>query len=163
MVLKELVIKSAPKSRSSKRVIPMPDLLLAVLKEQKKRQDEEKELVDAAYQDQGLVFATAIGHLIEPRGLLRCLYKLLEKAGLPRMGVHGLRHTFATMLLEMGENLKIIQSYLGHSKLSTTADIYLHKTSNIMKESVERLNSSIKDELPVVFNETESGQDNPDP
>jgi len=60
----------------------------------------------------------------------------------------------------MGENLKIIQSYLGHSKLSTTADIYLHKTSNIMKESVDRLNSSIKNELPEAFNDTESGQDN---
>ncbi|HBV97564.1 MAG TPA: hypothetical protein DEF36_11025 [Desulfotomaculum sp.] len=83
----ELVIKSSPKSKSSKRVIPITNLLLAVLKEQKKRQDEEKELVDSAYQDQGLVFATAIGHLIEPRGLLRCLYNLLEKAGLPRMGV----------------------------------------------------------------------------
>lgn len=158
----ELVTKSSPKSKSSKRVIPIANLLLSVLKEQKKRQDEEKELVDTAYQDQELVFATAIGHLIEPRGLLRCLYNLLEKAGLPRMGVHGLRHTFATMLLEMGENLKIIQSYLGHSKLSTTADIYLHKTSNIMKESVERLNSSIKDELPEVFNETQSDQDNPE-
>lgn len=158
----ELVMKDSPKSQSSKRVIPITNVLLAVLQEQKKRQDEEKELVDAAYQEQRLVFATATGHLIEPRGLLRCLYNLLEKAGLPRMSVHGLRHTFATMLLEMGENLKVIQNYLGHSKLSTTADIYLHRTSNIMNESVERLNSSIKDELPLIFSEIQTDQDSPE-
>ena len=50
----------------------------------------------------------------------------LEKAGIPKLNFHALRHTFASILIDQAENIKYIQSQLGHAKTSTTLDIYGH-------------------------------------
>ncbi|MGB9860532.1 MAG: tyrosine-type recombinase/integrase, partial [Moorellaceae bacterium] len=61
-----------------------------------------------------------------PWNFNRKFYELRKKAGIEHINLHALRHTFATRLLEVGENIKVVQELLGHSKISTTADIYSH-------------------------------------
>ena len=56
----------------------------------------------------------------------RVYLQAIEKAGIPRLTFHALRHTFASILIDQGENIKYIQSQLGHAKASTTLDIYGH-------------------------------------
>jgi len=60
---------------------------------------------------------------------------------LPRLTLHGLRHTHATLLLELGIHPKVVQERLGHSNISTTMNIYSHVTPTMQREAMERLAS----------------------
>jgi len=70
---------------------------------------------------------------------------LLEEAGLPqRVRFYDLRHTFATWMLEQGENPKIVQEILGHSQITHTMDTYSHVTPNIQRGAFARLSKRLK-------------------
>jgi integrase len=68
-------------------------------------------------------------------------YRPLRKAtGLPENTCfYDLRHTFATLMLEQGENPKVVQEILGHSQIMHTMDTYSHVTPNMQRDAVERL------------------------
>jgi site-specific recombinase XerD len=66
-------------------------------------------------------------NIFTPRNFNRKYYQLRGKAGIDKdINLHALRHTFATLMLEAGVSLKIVQELLGHKRLPTTADIYTH-------------------------------------
>ena len=70
---------------------------------------------------------------------------LLKEAGLPQMvRFYDLRHTFATWMLEQGENPKIVQEILGHSQITHTMDTYSHVTPNIQRGAFARLSRRLK-------------------
>ena len=69
----------------------------------------------------------------------RSLKPLLKRAGLKEIRFHDLRHTFATLMLEQGENPKVVQEILGHSQISLTLDTYSHVLLDIQKEAIGRL------------------------
>ena len=68
--------------------------------------------------------------------------KLLEKAGLPDIRFHDLRHSSATMLLIMGVHPKIVQEILGHSDISMTLNIYSHVLPTIQESAIDKLNQA---------------------
>ncbi len=75
------------------------------------------------------------------RGVLYVIRKYCKKAGIEKkVTPHTFRHTFATLLLKKGENIRLVQSLLGHSNISTTA-IYLHIIDDEKKRAVETLNN----------------------
>jgi integrase len=129
-----------PKTDKSRRTIPLPNDITAELKAHKVRQAKEKLKLGELYQDNGLVFTTILGTPINPRNLERTYKTLLKKAGLPVIKLHSLRHTYATRLLEVGESLKVVQELLGHSRISTTADIYSHVSPELKREAAAKLN-----------------------
>jgi len=139
-IAKKGFVFQPPKTEKSKRVVPLPDDVLAELKRHKVRQAEEKLKIGAAYQDNGLVFCTEIGTPIIPRNFERKYKALLKKAGLTGVKLHSLRHTYATRLLELGENLKVVQELLGHSRISVTADIYSHVSPELKRGAAAKLN-----------------------
>ncbi|MFX0198763.1 MAG: site-specific integrase, partial [Candidatus Hodarchaeota archaeon] len=67
----------------------------------------------------------------------------LAAAGLPRMKFHGLRHTYASLLIEQGENIKYIQSQLGHSSPTVTLNVYAHLMKPTNQEAACRLENAI--------------------
>ena len=69
----------------------------------------------------------------------RIFYKAIEKAGLRKIRVHDLRHTFASLLIEAGESLTYIRDQLGHHSISFTVDVYGHLTPGGNKAAVDRL------------------------
>ena len=69
----------------------------------------------------------------------RSLKPLLKRAGLKEIRFHDLRHTFATLMLEQGENPKVVQEILGHSQISLTLDTYSHVLPDIQEEAIRRL------------------------
>ena len=69
----------------------------------------------------------------------RSFKPILKRAGLKEMRFHDLRHSFATLMLEQGENPKVVQEILGHSQISLTLDTYSHVLPNIQEEAVRRL------------------------
>jgi integrase len=91
------------------------------------RQLEEIEQLGDAYQDQGLVFTTETGTLINPNNLRRRSFApLLKRAALPQIRFHDLRHTCATLLLLRNVHPKYVQELLGHSTIAITLDTYSH-------------------------------------
>jgi integrase len=97
------------------------------LKAHRKRQLEERMRNSGLYEDQGLVFATNVGTPFNPENIVKRSFKpLLEKAGLPEIRFHDLRHTFATLLLGRGVHPKMVQELLGHATIAMTLDTYSH-------------------------------------
>lgn len=98
---------------------------------------------DQAYEDHGLLFCTANGKPLEPVDFYRRFVRLLLQAGLPARRFHDARHTFATLMLELGESPKTVQTMLGHTTISTTLDIYSHVSLELEKRAAARLNEAL--------------------
>jgi integrase len=73
----------------------------------------------------------------------RHFFPALEAAELPRIRFHDLRHTYASLLIEQGENIKYIQSQLGHSSPTVTLNVYAHLTQPTNQEAACRLESTV--------------------
>jgi len=97
------------------------------LRSHRVRQNEERLKVGSLRQDSGLVFPTTTGTTMSCTNLLGRHFKpLLERAGLPTIRLHDLRHTCATILLMAGKHPKYVQELLGHASISITLDTYSH-------------------------------------
>ncbi|AEG14647.1 integrase family protein [Desulfofundulus kuznetsovii DSM 6115] len=133
-----------PKTDAGVRTVTLPAEVLRELKAHKARQNEEKLLLENAYEDSGLVFCQANGRRLEPRNFTRHFDNLLKKAGIRHVSFHSLRHTHATELLRLGVNLKTIQERLGHSNFNVTANFYAHIADELQQEAAEKINGVLK-------------------
>ncbi len=134
------ILELEPKTKSSKRTIPIPSIVLKELKKHRKRQDEEKLLASEIYVDNDLLFPNEIGEPTDTRNLTRSYERALRRAGIKYKNFHSLRHTFATRLFENGVPLKTVQVLMGHSNMKTTTDIYTHVMPDEKIKAVEKLN-----------------------
>jgi len=98
---------------------------------------------DDQWQDHGLIFTTSVGTPIHPRNLLREFKTILKDAGLPLIRFHDLRHTCASLLLNDNVSPIVVARRLGHSKPSTTMDIYGHLIPDMQTEAAEKLDELI--------------------
>jgi integrase len=89
--------------------------------------------------DSGLVFTTAHGSPIEPRNLNRHWYGVRERAGLPGVRLHDLRHTCVTLLLDAGVPPHIVRAIAGHSGIEVTMTIYAHAAREEQRQALLRL------------------------
>ena len=91
-----------------------------------------------------LVFPNQSGEPIHHDYMRRHFFwPTLEAAGLPKIRFHDLRHTYASLLIDQGENIKYIQKQLGHSKPTVTLDIYAHLFDEDNPEAANRLDEKI--------------------
>lgn len=116
---------SSPKTRRSRRAIPLPRAVVKVLREHRERQSAERAGAEV-WADNDLVFTTSIGTPVEPRNLSRHFELLRERAGVRKVRFHDLRHSCASLLFDLGVPLRMVMEILGHSQISTTSDIYTH-------------------------------------
>lgn len=143
---KTRLIFQEPKTATSRRTIPIPEDALAELKRWKARQNEEKLLLGPAYEDNGLVFCAEDGRPLDPRSFTKHFDRMLKRAGLPHIRFHDARHTFATLMLELGEHPKVVQQMLGHSRIAMTLDTYSHVSLDLERQAAARLNEVLKKE-----------------
>lgn len=141
---KTKLILLEPKTKKSIREIPLSEEAIKVLRMHKKKQNEQKMLYRDIYKDNDIVFAKADGSFEDPREVLRRFQKILERAGVRKCRFHDLRHTFASILLNEGESMKVIQELLGHSTITTTMDIYSHVAKETKERSIELLERVVK-------------------
>ena len=87
------------------------------------------------WRDGDFVFTTKVGEPLDTSTLTRAFQAALRRAGLPRQRFHDLRHACATLHLEAGEELLVVSRMLGHSTISTTADIYAHITPAMLERT----------------------------
>ena len=120
---------SEPKTARSKRRIGLTPEDVAVLRRHRAAQVEERLRAGAAWTDNDLVFPNTLGNPIEPSHLLyRSLRPLLDRAELPAIRFHDLRHTAATLLIEAGMNIVFVSELLGHASVTITLQHYGHVT-----------------------------------
>ncbi len=94
--------------------------------------------------DLNLVFPNGAGKPIDHHNMVRrCFLPTLEAAELPRIRFHDLRHTYASLLIEQGENIKYIQTQLGHSNPTVTWNVYAHLMKPTNQEAANRLENTI--------------------
>jgi integrase len=131
----------SPKTRSSRRVIPMSSALCKVL-ESHRSTCSHKEPED-------LVFCTSKGTPLSPKNLYnRALAPACDNLSLPRVSWHSFRHANATLLGEAGESIKTAQSILGHSDLETTLNTYMHAIPDSQRRAVERVAGVLFPDVP---------------
>ena len=133
-----------PKTPLSRRTIPIPEDALEELKRHRARQAQEKLLLGQAYQDHGLVFCRADGKPYDIKTLNNYFIRMLKEAGLPHVRFHDARHTFATLMLELGEHPKTVQTMLGHSNIAMTLDRYSHVSLELEQRAAARLNEALR-------------------
>ena len=116
------------KNKSSRRTLPLPDPVVEMLQVQKEHREVYRKMFQGSYNVQYLdyVCVNQLGELLRPSYVTDHFRELLEKYGLRHIRFHDLRHTFASLLINQDVPLINVSNFLGHSDLSTTANIYAH-------------------------------------
>jgi len=126
-----------PKTKTSHRKIDIGPSTIQALKKWHSECPETK--LD-------LVFPNDAGRAIDQSNLLRHhFFPALKKARIERLRFHDLRHTYASLMIEQGENIKYVQSQLGHSSPTVTLNVYAHLMKPVNQEAACRLENTIFD------------------
>lgn len=142
-----------PKTRSSRRVIPMSDSLRKTLEAHRSRSIRTN--------SEDLVFTTPKATPLSSKNLYnRELAPACDRIKTPRVSWHSFRHTHATLLAEVGESMKTAQALLGHSDLETTLNIYAHALPASQRRAVNRVSEVMFSSVLELGENTQSGKTN---
>lgn len=117
------------KTEAGRRTLPVVPLMRqAILDHLEKAtgQVPSPSILQQLVSDEALVFTSSVGTPVDPKNFVRAFHLLRDKAGLPRITVHHLRHTAATMLKNLGVPARDAQLILGHAQITTTQQLYQH-------------------------------------
>lgn len=131
------LVSSAPKTKRSRRTVPISPAIVTLLKAQKAQQAADRLQAGNQWTDTGLVFTTELGTPVDPRNILRTVQTAASKAGIGRIGVHTLRHSAAVGWLESGVHIKAVADLLGHSSIAVTGDTYGHTSDQAARAAIE--------------------------
>jgi integrase len=116
----------------------LPETVTA-LRTHKATQNARRLELGPCWYDNDLVFATGDGKLLNPNNLYRNLNAIIADAGVPKIRIHDLRHSHATLLLAAEQPLKVVSERLGHAKTSITLDTYAHILPGLQEGAVDAL------------------------
>lgn len=131
-----------PKTARSRRTVYLPSVTVDALREHRRAQMAEW-LAAGRPGELGLVFITPRGRPIHGTNLSKLLYAHLDRLGLPRVTIHDLRHSAATMLYAEGVPLEAIADMLGHSTVRVTQDLYRHRVEHIQKGAADAMQRAL--------------------
>lgn len=159
--IKRITIISDTKTACSKRIVPMPDLLVDALKEYKINQEikqDEKGLILA--DDMSLVFCNDDSTVRTYYGTKKIFNNFLKKHKLDNLGIHfhTLRHTYSNMLFEADQNPKVIQALLGHKSVKTTITTYNSVDKSYFQKATDVLNNTFKTQEAKQTQEMKDGE-----
>ena len=126
------------KTANSRRTLPLLDNVRAALMTHAEKNGIALPQFNPYFElsIQGTVVISEVGTPLEPRNLARCFNILTKKAKLPRIKIHAMRHTAATVLKDLNVPLKDAQLILGHSNISTTLNVYQHGTPETIRAAI---------------------------
>lgn len=134
------------KTKTSTRTLDVVTLAAETLTHHRAAQAAERLRLGPGWNDLDLVFPNRLGKPMSATNLTRRSFTpFLAEAGLPSIRFHDLRHTFATLLIASGANIKVVSEYLGHSDVVTTLRTYAHVLPNMQADTIR----SFGDQLSV--------------
>ncbi|MEK4315682.1 site-specific integrase [Bacillus velezensis] len=126
------------KTYESERSIKISNSLARELTAHMKYLNDNRIVFNEVYEHElDLVFCREDGKPLPKSTLFNALNRILKKAGLNKMPIHGLRHTHAVLLLESGATMKFVQERLGHKNITITSDVYSHISEKLENSSVD--------------------------
>ncbi len=130
-----------PKTAAARRTLDAPAFVVEALRGHEERMRAEGHLLNDSF----LVFVDYEGHPLRKSNLRRRSFlPLLRRAGLPRLRLHDLRHTAATLHLRQGTHPSVVQQMLGHARVSITLDVYSHVLPTLTKEAAARMDTLLQ-------------------
>ena len=139
---------SEPKTAKGKRSLALDPATAAALREHRARQAEERLIVGPGWQDSGLVFTWGDGRPLHPERFSRWFERLAREAGLPRIRLHDVRHSYATAALAAGVPAKVVSERLGHANIAITMDTYSHVLPGMDERAASVVARLILDDEP---------------
>ncbi|NJQ03552.1 site-specific integrase [Streptomyces zingiberis] len=133
------LVSAEPKTRHSRRTIPLPSFVRDALRARCEQQRQERAECGGEWMDSGHVFTTAVGSPVDPRNLNRHWYALQKRTGLEGYRFHDLRHSFVSLLLDLGVAPHIVREIAGHSDLQVTLGIYAHASPEEKRKALTQL------------------------
>ena len=124
------VVEAPLKTKNAYRTLPLAEDTVSVLREQRRKVGNSP-----------WVFPSPNGGPISPDSVLHMLHRVLKRAGLPKVRFHDLRHTFATLALQNGVDVKTVSGMLGHFSAGFTLDTYAHITSAAQRQAAQTMGS----------------------
>jgi integrase len=119
-------IQPRGKTAAASRQVKLTSQTVAMLAEHRDRQRFVRQAAGDRWQEHDLIISTSIGTSINPANVSRSFNSLVKAAGVPRIRVHDLRHTAASLMLRAGVPVKQISERLGHANVRITLDTYAH-------------------------------------
>ena len=139
----KIIEQDSAKTKSSLRTLPLVGSFRDYFQKVKEAQELNKKVCGNCYNYDydGYVFVNELGERMRPNYLTEYFPKYIAKHGMPKMRFHDLRHTFASILINQDVPLLNVSTFLGHSDLSTTANIYAHLDKSKKQESADVISS----------------------
>ncbi len=124
------------------RTVTLAPAVVDILKEQRRTQNQQRLFFGHEWKNEfDLVFTHEDGQHLTEATVYFSFKRLVKKIGLSSARIHDLRHTYATISLQNGDDLKVVSEALGHTNISTTANIYIHVTEKMRRDSASRMQS----------------------
>ncbi len=137
---------SPPKNNKSRTITPAP-YVMKLLQAQKVQQAKQRLMAGPAWEDSGLVFTNEFGRYVSYRAIFDSFKRIVKRIGLPDARIHDLRHTYAVNCIRAGDDIKTVQSNLGHATAAFTLDVYGHFTDDMRSVSAQRMEGFITNVL----------------
>lgn len=138
------VVMDTPKTPSSNAKVTLTNDLMTMLKKVKREQQLHK-LAHGISKDFTFICSWEDGRPLRPTYVSEYFRIFVERNDMPKLTPHGLRHTHASILFELGESSHAISKRLRHSRVSTTDDIYIHITEETKNSTAELFNKAVED------------------
>jgi integrase len=142
-------VLAEPKTQRSRRTVHLATGTISALRRHQTHQKLERIAEGPKWIENGLVFRTQTGGMLEHSTVLHALHHTLESCGLPRIRVHDLRHTAATYLLSIGTHPRVVQDLLGHSSYTLTMNTYSHVVPGLHKDVANQMDHLFKRKADV--------------
>ena len=134
---------SEPKTRRSRRSIPLDPGTLDALRVHRRAQVAERLRLGEVWTDSGRMFTGLTGEPLHPDTISSAFVEIVLGVDVPRIRLHDLRHTSATVAMEAGVHPKIVSERLGHSTISITLDLYSHATPSLQSEAANQIGAAV--------------------
>lgn len=134
---------SKPKNNKT-RTLTLAPAVVKLFRLQKLEQNRKRLKAGKSWTEKDLVFSNEVGGFLSHRVIYRCFKELVKEIGTPSTRFHDLRHTYAVMAIQSGDDIKTVQENLGHATAAFTLDVYGHVTAQMKQASADRMEKKIQ-------------------
>jgi len=128
-----------PKTAKGRRTVALTPTATRALRVHRSRQLEHRLRIGNMWEEHNLIFPSEVGRPLDPNNVYHRFQRTLLSIGLPKMRLHDLRHTAATLMMAEGIPPRVVQEMLGHANIRITLDTYSHVMPTMQHEAAEKM------------------------